>query len=354
MLVFGVLAIVLTMNGCGDDEGAITEPTGWAIGWRSDNTAVILHTRDGGKTWEEQGDTTQWTAGNDISAVDDSTAWAALGGNDTGAILHTTDGGANWRVQPLPVGINEPVKGIKGLSRSKAWAVTLGGTVMRTLDGGQTWVVVPHEGATIKQVNRIDVKGDDIYIADVGSGEMGMIHSADSGWTWRQEYLPGVDPKPGCGPMCVSIVSAQVAWAATRPEANIYRTVDGGSSWHLDAPNVSGPNDIDDICAPDADTVWAVQNISGQNGGRIIRVRLVNGKVVADTMDPMDGNYQYEGVTCFDEKNVWVVGFKSVTADPDLPQGVILHTSDGDTWTSQPLPVKDVNLWKVSFVASHR
>lgn len=357
MLVFGVVAIVLTMNGCGDDDNTITRPAGWAIGWHPDNTAAILYTRNGGETWEEQGNTSQWTgmSGNDISAVDELTAWAAVGSGDgRGAILHTTDGGTNWSLQPLPAGVSDVVKGIRGISRSVAWAVTLGGTVMRTLDGGQTWVVVPHDGATIKQVNRMDVKGEDIYIADVGSGAMGMIHSADAGRTWRQEYLPGVDPKPGCGPMCVSIVNAQVVWAAIRPEANIYRTVDGGSSWHLDAPRVSGPNDLDDICAPSADMAWTVQNISGMNGGRIISVRLVNGQVVTDIMDPMGGKYQYEGVTCSDEKNVWVVGFKSYSAEPGLPDGVILHTADGNAWTSQPLPVKDAGLWKVSFVAAHR
>ena len=256
-------------------------------------------------------------------------------------------------MQTLPEGVNDVVKGIKGLSRSVAWAVTLGGTVMRTLDGGENWVVIPHDGVTTKQINRIDAKGEDLWIADWGGGEFGMVHSPDFGETWRQEQLPGVDPGQG-GPMGVNIVDSQVAWAAVRPEANLYRTSDGGGAWELVAPDVSGPNDIDDICAPDADTVWAVQNISGLSGGLIIRVRLVNGEVLSDTMDPT-GQYEYEGVTCFDEKTVWVVGFKAYGVSPDLPEGVILHTdNDGDTWTSQPLPVKDVSLWKVSFVGARR
>lgn len=355
MLVLGVLGILLAMNGCCDDD-VITGEVGWAIGWRSDNTAAILYTCNGGKTWEEQGNTALWTglSGNDISAVDEWTAWAALGsGDEGGAILHTIDGGDNWNLQALPEGINETVKGIKGLSRSVAWAVTLGGTVMRTLDGGENWVVIPHDGVTMTQINRIDAKGEDIWIADYGSGEYGMIHSADFGVTWRQEQLPDVDPAAGEGPMGVSIVSSQIVWAAVRPEANLYRTVDGGEAWHIDAPNVSGPNDIDDICAPDADTVWAVQNLGGESGGNIICVRLVNGEVITDIMDPT-GMYVYEGVTCFDEKTVWVVGMKAYGVDPSFPEGVILHTSDGATWTNQPLPVNDVALWKVSFAGAHR
>ena len=355
-----VLGILLSTSGCSDDDPITTGPVGWAIGWRSDNSAVILHTKDGGKTWLEQGDPALWQGmqGNDISAVDPRTAWAALasaaGSDGAGAILHTTDGGANWRIQPLPEGVNDGVKGIKGLSPSVAWAVTLGGTVLRTLDGGENWVVIPHEGVSIEQVNRIDAKGEDIWIADVGNGDKGMIHSADFGLTWRQELLPNADSSSGSGPMCVSIVSSEVVWAGVRPEANLYRTLDGGNAWRLDAPDISGPNDLDDICAPNADLVWAVQNVSGESSGRIIRVRLEGGKVISDPMDPT-GKYVYEGVTCFDEKIVWVVGFKAFGVSPDLPDGVILLTADGGAnWVNQPIPVKDVTLWKVSFVGAHR
>jgi photosystem II stability/assembly factor-like uncharacterized protein len=353
-----IMTILFSIFGCGDDDhdGPLqTGLAGWAIGSRTDGTAAILHTDNGGKTWEEQGDPALWRgmAGNDISAVDEWTAWAAVGGEQGGAILHTSDRGFNWNLQTLPEGVTDEVKGIKGLSRSIAWAVTLKGTVMQTLDGGEIWTVIPHEGITMKQVNRIDAQGEDIWIADFGSGETGMIHSPDFGQTWRQETLPDPDLLPGFGPMGVSIVTSEVVWAAVRPAADIYRTLDGGTVWRLDAPDVSGPNDLDDICAPNADMVWAVQNHSGLSGGSIIRVRLADGKVISDIMDPT-GKYQYEGVTCLDEKTAWVVGFKAYGVSPDMPEGVILHTADGVTWTSQPLPVNDVALWKISFVGAHR
>ena len=359
-----VLAALFWISGCSDNDPIDTGPVGWAIGWHSgSNSAGIVHTDDGGKSWVEQGDPTLWPGmqGVDISAVDPWTAWAALAspvGNDQGgtggAILHTTDGGANWRIQTLPEGVIDTVKGIKGLSPDVAWAVTLHGTVMRTLDGGETWEIIPHEGVTIKQVNRVDAKGDDIWIADVGNGDKGMIHSADFGLTWRQELLPNADSSKGNGPMCVSIVNSQVVWAGVRPQANLYRTQDGGNVWSLDAPNISGPNDLDDACAPNADTVWVVQNHSGESGGSIIRVRLENGKVISDVMDPTH-QYQYEGVTCFDEKVAWVVGFKAVGLPPDVPEGVILLTADGGAnWKKQPMPANDVALWKVSFVGAHR
>ena len=322
-----------------------------------DGTAAILHTDNGRTTWEEQGDSTLWEGmwANDISAVDEFTAWAAVGDEKGGAILHTSDGGFNWKLQMLPEGITDEVKGIKGLSRDVAWALTIGGIVMRTLDGGEIWTIIPHGDIVMKQINRIDALGEDIWIADFGSGEQGIIHSADFGQTWRQETL--LDPGylgSQFGLMAVSIVSSEVAWAAVRPAAHIYRTLDGGDTWSLDAPDVSGPNDLDDICALNAHTAWAVQNIGGQSGDRIIRVRLMNDEVISDIMDPTN-NYQYEGLTCFDENTLWVAGFKAYGASADLPDGAILHTSDGGTtWENQPLSAKNIALWKISFVGAHR
>ena len=212
LFISAILAtgILFSFFGCSDDDhdGPLqTGQVGWAIGHRSDSTAAILHTSNGGKTWKEQGDPALWEGmtGNDISAVDEWTAWAAVGGNDGGAILHTSNGGFTWDLQPLPAGMTDAVKGIKGLSQKIAWAVTLTGIVMQTLDGGETWVIIPHEGITIKQVNRMDAKGEDIWIGDYGSGEKGMIHSPDFGQTWRQETLTNPDPDLAFGPMASAL-----------------------------------------------------------------------------------------------------------------------------------------------------
>ncbi len=129
--------------------------------------------------------------------------------------------------------------------------------------------------------------------------------------------------------------------------------MDGGANWTIAAPNLAGPFDFDDVCAINADTVWAVLNLSGDSGGTIFRVRLEQGQVLSDQWNPHPG-YQYEGITAFDNQTAWVVGYRSISVDPKLPAGVILHTKDGANWTSQKLPSDDVELWKVSFVGAHR
>ena len=348
------LMLVLSMTGCESGGGSIALTSGWAIGWDQNQTAVILHTGDG-LNWNVQGDTSLWTghSGTDISAVDYLTAWAVLASSVSdfagGLILHTTDGGTTWCLQTLPVLVPEGMKGIKGVSRNEAWAVGLRGPVLHTVNGGQTWTVISTGDVTFQEVNRMDVLGNDIWIADHHNGDTGIVHSPDNGQTWRYEQLPSVqDPH---GPMTMSIVNSKVAWTTVNGQGDIYRTQDGGVTWKMDASEVvGGLFDIDDLCAVSENEAWFVQNLSS-SGGYVMRIS-IGGTIIKKGWNL--GNYAYEGVSAFDESTAWIVGFKSSFNRPDLPDGSILYTSDGETWTSQPLPVSNVALWKISIVGARR
>lgn len=331
---------------------------GWVIGYDPTETAVILHTGDGGSTWVEQGDRSLWTGfiGLDISAVDGQTAWAALGSNTEGKILHTRDGGDSWMEQTLPENVG-PIKQVKGLSRKVAWAVSLGGTVLHTESGGSRWKVVEHPWIPITQVNRMDVLGlvnADIRIVDFRGGRWGMIHSPNNGRTWRRELVDFYDDdgsRPGLHMTCSS--SRQVAWCLPWWSGELFRTQDGGDSW-VSLGMISGPNDVDDMCSPTSDTLWAVQNLSGNSSGLIFHVRVENGGLAVEPFNP-EPLYIKEGITCSDDLHAAAVGSKGASADPGLPQGIILMTEDGGlTWTSQSVPTNDVTFWKVSFVGARR
>jgi photosystem II stability/assembly factor-like uncharacterized protein len=330
---------------------------GWVISDSESGALVILHTANGGKKWRVQVDGGPWAGhnANDISAVDNHTAWAALGAADSGKILHTRNGGKKWTEQALPAGVGA-IKCVKGLSRRVAWAVALDGTVLHTTDGGEVWTVVPHPSAPVHgDVNRMDALGlpsADVWTVDEGGGRWGMIHSPDSGATWRNEYVPYENPQSQ-GVHMVSGVSPLVAWCAGWGEGNLFRTSDGGESWER-AATVGGSDDIDDLCAATADTAWGVLNYSGGSGGEIFHVRLQGGQAVVDDFHP-DTRYKYEGITCSDDQNVVAVGSRAVGVDPSLPRGIIVSTRDGgQTWTTQPLPVTDVGFWKVSFAGARR
>ena len=338
--------------------------TGWAIGWYVDIddpgiplAAAIVHTNDSGHTWTMQSDISEWAgfAGNDISAVDEQTAWAALGGTTSetdGAILHTADSGQVWARQTLPASVQDSIKGVKGLSRTEAWAVSLHGTILHTIDAGNTWNIVPHPGIAIGEINRIDAIGPNIWMVDHLAGVKGIIRSNDNGLTWQQDTLPPIGN--GHGPLAINAFSPSVVWSAVNGVTSLFRTMDGGDSWVNVAPDLSGMNDFDDICAGGKDWVWAVLNQGGFFPGTIFRVGVAGPAPVVQKFDPGYLNYQYEGVTCFDENNAWVVGHADMNARPELPQAVIVHTNDGHSWENQLLPADNIRLWKVSFVGAKR
>jgi parallel beta-helix repeat protein len=334
---------------------SFTPRTGWAIGDDETGTAVIVHTADGGLTWEVQGDSTAWTGlgGNDISAVDNRTAWAALGsghGETGGAILHTTDGGATWVSQAIPPGLAGGMKGVKGLSRDEAWAASLGGTVLHTTDGGATWNVVPHPTVAITQVNRIDAMGTNVWIAD-SSDTGNVVRTPDRGLTWRAEHLPGDNP------LTVHAFSPLAVWASGQKgqmNPTFYRTVDGGDQW-AKISTVGGGDHLDDVCAASPDDAWGVQNGDGVSGV-IWRVHVAaDGTPDAKNVTPLEVHgYTPGGVTCLGTREAWVVADKGLLTAEAKPLGIIVHTTDGgETWVQQSAPTH-VHYWKVSFVGARR
>jgi photosystem II stability/assembly factor-like uncharacterized protein len=328
--------------------------TGWAICADATGTPHIVHTADGGLTWQVQGDLTGWQgcADSDISAVDDRTAWASLtcGADTGGAIVHTTDGGATWVSQSIPSGLESGMKSIKGLSRREAWAASLGGTILHTTDGGATWNVVPHPTVPIYQVNRMDAISDNVWIADcLVDGQYNpvgvMVRTRDGGATWTAEHLPGDSP------LTVHAFSPEAVWASGSSlgmNPAFYRTLNGGASWdHV--LTVGGNDHLDDICAAGPDDVWGVTN---QRTIWRIHVAADGTPEPLEVTPPELGSYMPEGITCLDARVAWVVakGLPGITDD----LGVILHTTDGGkTWVKQSAPA-DVGCWKVSFAGARR
>lgn len=150
----------------------IDASTGWAVG----AFGTIMKTTDSGKTWENQVSGTTATL-NSVSFVDKNNGWA--GGSNT--ILNTKDGGKTWSIltSTSPVAINSvyflnsstgfiaggkiiqkttdggksftnvtlpasslyySILKMQFISSSTGWAVGTKGAILKTTDGGNTWV----------------------------------------------------------------------------------------------------------------------------------------------------------------------------------------------------------------------
>jgi photosystem II stability/assembly factor-like uncharacterized protein len=126
---------------------------------RVSGDGVLLHSADGGATWE-----TQWGGGagdlrlGDVDMVDEQTGWAV--GDATAAhkavVLRTTDGGDEW--EELDTGdVYFDLAAVHALDAQTAWLVGDGEQVLATTDGGATWTSTT--GDVVGPVTRVEPAG---------------------------------------------------------------------------------------------------------------------------------------------------------------------------------------------------
>lgn len=173
----------------------IDEKHGWVVGEAEDKDVdggIIYGTQDGGNTWILQ------YKGNDkesflheIKFSDALNGWAV--GDE--AVLHTSDGGKTWQRQNIPEVMF--LFGLDVISRSEAWVVGGRGIILHTIDGGISWnqsnLPTEYEDYWLNSIMFIDRNRG--WIA---GGDGAIFFTNDSGKTWRLEskdsssYLRGL------------------------------------------------------------------------------------------------------------------------------------------------------------------
>jgi photosystem II stability/assembly factor-like uncharacterized protein len=182
---------------------------------------VILHTKNGGASWEQQKSTITenlfgiWGSAKQVFAVgnngtilsssDSGKTWSpqksgsavALYGiwgastkdiftvGRSGTILHTTDLGKTWSLQKS--GTKETLRAIFGTT-SAIIAAGDNGTILQSTDNGKTWV-----SRTTKSTNRLNAiwgNEDSLFIA----GDGVLLRSDDKGETWSPQEIPADKP----------------------------------------------------------------------------------------------------------------------------------------------------------------
>jgi photosystem II stability/assembly factor-like uncharacterized protein len=216
------------------------------VGWVSGDKGTILHTKDGGKTWEAQ-------LGGDPAAADPKIerlrfadewhGWAIKGKK----LLATTDG-ENWEeIAPLPERMGDyvflsPTDGFAAAGETQYLQEPH--SIFRTLDGGRTWKQGPTcevkavvDGLT-KQVPcylvRFHFPSRSVGYAIAEStcpGSCGppiMAKTEDGGETWRFFVGPG-DVKVAA--LNDLFFTGEQTGFVTSSEGKLYGTSDGGNTW---------------------------------------------------------------------------------------------------------------------------
>ena len=149
----------------------------------------------------------------------------------------------------LPVVVSPQISDLQMLDASNGWAVG-NGTIMRTDDGGTTWVDASPSGISSLDVTAgrffLDANNGWVTISGTSLTTGTLYHTTDGGHTWSSTTIPFggaslqfVDPTDGWALVGLGAGMSHEAVA-------VFRTGDSGNTWNqvfIDDPTVSGSSD---------------------------------------------------------------------------------------------------------------
>ena len=243
---------------------------------------LILVTADGGASWTEMdvdmsppGGGQQRRGGGgppggfgggsspalyNIYFVDETVGYITGG---RGTILKTEDGGKTWarkmarnaasgqgqNQRPRPIRAN--LMGIQMLNAEVGFIAGSENTILKTMDGGETWVGSSQRARVGETRNNLE----NIWFVSPTHGWIvgsfgTLLHTADSGETWEKRNA-GFDNNL----FGIHFIDANTGWLCGQ-EGLVLHTADGGATWEAQA--TESEEDLHDIVFVDAMVGWAV------------------------------------------------------------------------------------------------
>ena len=217
-----------------------------------------------------------------VDFVDTKIGWAA---GYYGTILKTVDGGDSWTHISLPN--SDLIRRIEFLDKDRGWLVTHRGRIMSSDDGGITWDTRHLED------DHINLRNIKFFNADIGwavGHEGTILHTNDGGETWANQSLNNFGGRDLPRLNGLAVLSESQAMLAGEFGV-IAETIDAGKTWTI----ISSPDfkatftEIeqvgDSILAVGLDGVVAhvhsdeIDSLTLPDGEESIRVELLNSGV---------------------------------------------------------------------------
>lgn len=331
----GVLLMVATLGGCSTDPNDLSswlEPGPelapqkdmrvWVVGAPD----LVLHSPDGGATWQESHRSDTDILTGDLWAIafgDEAHGWAVRRGigSERSTVLATSEGGLTWSWQyPKP---NGKLLAVAASGPRHAWAVgrrpgnsfEVPGLVIATTDGGGTWT---------KQDVEPDLHPFDVVFTDERHGwllagdrrdlnRFAVLATSDGGAHWRESFETTAVRLTGLAASGQG--NCWVVGYVEHPQSGfITATHDGGEHWTEQQAGTDGQ--LLDADFPDAQHGWAV-------GAQGVILTTIDG---GGTWTPqrVDERYKLTQVSFIDTRRGFaLVGHEALLATVD----------GGSTWT---------------------
>jgi len=165
--------------GAGDLESIcfISKDEGWFVGTPSAVQEVsIVHTTDGGQTYEIQTNPTDPDI--KLNCVSFATSQQGVAVGLAGTILYTSDGGQNWEIRPYS---SNRWQSVFLTQSGKAWAVGANGNIGYSTDWGYTWTT-QESGVSSELREVFFINDNEGWIVGGGTGYPGVIlHTTNGG-----------------------------------------------------------------------------------------------------------------------------------------------------------------------------
>lgn len=269
-----------------------------ARGWAAGNG--FFHTTDGGATWVKDND---WGTITDIRFLDAQRGWACGNG---GVTYRTTDGGLTWSY--TAVGPIATLRSIFFVDAQHGFTVNIDGDVFESLDGGASWSLVHASGAS----NLNTVRFFDSQEGWVIGGDT-FLHTTDGGASWQAASVP-----PGTWVHGAEFADRLHGWGVGAGGGGV-RTVDGGQTWVAMDTSIEGPR------------LWDVHFADAQNGFLVGETGVLNGSTDGgQSWDLLQsgGAGTTHGLDAVDAQHAWAAN----------DGGEVLRTTDGHFWQRVEVP----------------
>jgi photosystem II stability/assembly factor-like uncharacterized protein len=272
-----------------------------------------------------------------VSAASDTVAWAS-GAN--GTIVHTVDGGQSWQTQAVPDAAALDIRDIDAIDERVAYALSIGpgpaSRIFKTEDGGAHWQTqaINQDPQAFLDAMTFWSADHGIVMSDSVDGHFVILMTRD-GKTWQrvpQSALPPALPNEGA----FAASGTNIAVLTSRPTGSEFAAVGAGgqSARASSSASASASASISAKSEATAEHVWIGTGAAGvarvlysHDGGRTWKV--------ANTPIPAGPSAGIFSIAFRDELHGVIVG-GDYKKERDAVDNVAVTSDGGATWTLVP------------------